>query len=175
VIKGALYLAVLAGCAQLPDALRDPSKAEQQALEQTVETWNAWREPASCEALDRAMIAIVPHDELQTWCAGNGSTLGCVLVAQRYVGEQPRAVIFASDTLDDNGIASVIIHEALHILRACWIYDAREDWDEYSSRMNRGETASCEIHYRADHWHCDLGIWTGIEFEAYARWLEAQP
>lgn len=171
-IRACLVL-VMTGCAHLPSTLREPTPDEASAIEAVYEAWAHWREPVECGQLDRAMVAIVPHDELQGWCLARAAEVnGCTYGVQRYVGDEPRAAIYVSANLDPESTIRVVIHEALHQLRACWVYAAKDDWDEYARRLNTGETASCEVHYLADHSHCDSEIWRGIEWDAYARWRE---
>jgi hypothetical protein len=179
-VASALACLVAASCARLPATLRELTSPEERAIAAAREAFADAREPAPCELLDRAMIADLPHEELQDWCMSRAygpdvESLGCVVDVYRTVLEPRRSIIYLSDRLEGDDRIRIVIHEASHIVRGCWAFDVRfGDPAIFAERYHRGEREGCEIAYPADHGHCDSEVWTTIASDAFARWSAAR-
>lgn len=173
-LASALWCCILACCAHVPDELRRPTAGEDRAIGAARQAWDAsGRAPTECDMLNRARVALLPHDELQLECgvlSGQPEVAGCLGEVNLTLFDPPSFVIFADEALDAETLGSVVIHEALHGLRACWIDDVSGQTAEYLARYKRGESEGCRIPYGADHFHCDREVWDAIHADAFARW-----
>lgn len=167
-------LVLLTACAHVPAGLRSPTPTEDRAIGAARQAWEAAGRPhTACDMLASARVALLPTEALQDECGvlpGGPEVAGCLGAVNLTLFDAPRFIIYADDSLDPETLGSVVIHEALHGLRACAIQDVSGQTDEYLRRYKQGETEACRIPYGADHYHCDSELWGPIHSDALTRW-----
>lgn len=144
-----LSLLLASGCVSLPR----PTQREHDTIALAREAFEAHRGPVTCPALDAARVRNTGNPSYFCGEGAQACTIGPVIT------------VLESAPLHD----ALVIHEALHIIRGCWV--GVQDGPHFLERYRTGRTG-CDHKSPRDHGHCDDEVWLGagsIEFDATSR------
>lgn len=175
-MRHALPLALLlAGCTQLPSAMRPATSEETRAVGSLWVSWaQSGRAVPECPVLEHVEVARLDQEEVVGHCGQPvGSRISaCVIVAQRHAFDFPgRAFMYVDASVTPDEHLRLVIHEAAHVLRSCWV--GMDVYDGFHDRYYTGQDESCRVVGQADFFHCDSDLWRGIVRDAWGR-LEDQ-
>lgn len=156
---------LLTACASLPPTTRPARPDELAAVEAAHAAYVDARGPVALGALARVDVVPLSLEELRDACYA--PALACVYTVERYVGAPLSTLIYVREDASEREHARLIIHEALHVIRATWAYEVTGD--EYLARLRTGATEDCPIRYPDDRGHCDAAVWTSILDDAAQR------
>lgn len=172
-----LALVLLAGCAHYPGPRHPADDVELGAVAAAIGAWTDAGRPApageNCEKLQRVIIVL--PDDINDACAR--ATCNCGQGGACYFGTNPTVAspvhlaIYLGPDLDAQGRLNGIVHETLHAIRACVLYDALHT--EGGQPMLRWGVAPDDPREDPptlpDHDHRDLELWGSIQNDALSR------
>lgn len=162
-LLGLVASIALASCLDVPRSTTPQTPSDQRAADTALAAFQDARGPVECRALDRVDVISRPAEGLDGWCGRPAQS--CVYLVQRYVGAPPSTLVYVRDDADARTRAALVVHEALHVARLCWVYGG-----DYDARVRTGSREGCAIGHGFDRAHCDAEVWTTIERDAIARW-----
>lgn len=162
----ALSALLLAACLDVPASTVPQTPSDRRAVDAAIDALAAARGPYTCPPLERVDVVSRPPAEVEARCYGPAQS--CVYTVQRYVGAPASTLIYVRDDADARTRAALVVHEALHAARACWVYTGTGG--DHRDRQAIGQTDECPVWSPADPWHCDRELWLDIERAALARW-----
>jgi hypothetical protein len=160
-----LLALLLIACAQLPAAARPAEPSELRAIEAAHAAFVDARGPTPLGPLERVLVVPSTADELEASCLVRAHA--CVYTVERYVGAPLSTLIYVRDDAPPRMHASLVQHEAAHVLRAQWVVQA--SGAEYLARLRHGSREGCEIARYDDPGHCDSELWVEVLDDAAQR------
>lgn len=166
----------------LPGGPRDLTAGEHRAVSEALASWiEHGRDWPRCHDLADLQVYELPSNDLVTECAGE-TTLACEssprvvsCVIRRGAPGPTGGLVYVDAALPEDHRERIVLHESLHLIRACWVEDAGADHQLLYERWWEGCWAEhAVIGGPWDSGHCDSDLWGPMQRAAKRRLLTWQ-